>query len=287
MKDIKIFDFLHYSVIHLLCFRLTHTNIPQHNCTCVCAWVCDGIRGETLSPPTKHDASLLYCFTTLITDVIVVVFVDYPRFWPFHWCFLTQPSTAKVKRNTLLLLMFCVLPYRIARTTTNEKVYGWYRPAIMVNGKVQRRTRRSKIENNLCTHTHTHKHIHTYIVGCSTRHCSSVSVSHSVQHVVVVVVWLRFSVRHDGSPFCHFCSWLSRESRVSVCTSLLATFVSAASVTITISWLCYYRVETSTPCCLWYIAILFRDPEIVLTWMSFWWICLLSCTFLQLIINSQ
>lgn len=125
----------------------------------VCAWVCDGIRGETLSPPTKHDASLLYCFTTLITDVIVV---DYPRFWPFHWCFLlTQPSTAKVKRNTLLLLMFCVLPYRIARTTTNEKVYGWYRPAIMVNGKVQRRTRRSKIENNLCTHTQTHIYIHT------------------------------------------------------------------------------------------------------------------------------
>lgn len=76
----KIFDFLHYSVIHLLCFRFTHTNIPQHNCTCVCVSVCDGIRGETLSPPTKHDASLLYCFTTLITDVIVVVVVDYPRF---------------------------------------------------------------------------------------------------------------------------------------------------------------------------------------------------------------
>lgn len=48
----------------------------------------------------------------------------------------------------------------MAKTTTNEKVYGWQRPAIIVNGKVQKGTRRSKIENNLCTHTDTYMHIH-------------------------------------------------------------------------------------------------------------------------------
>lgn len=159
MKVTKIFDILHYSVIHLLCFRLTHTNIPQHNCTCVCVSVWWHPWGDTLA---SHKA----------WRIITLLFYNtyhrchrrrLPPFLTFLLMFPNSPKHCESKEKyTIVINVFCAKrAYRMAKTTTNEKVYGWQRPAIIVNGKVQRRTRRSKIENNLCTHTHTD--IHMYI----------------------------------------------------------------------------------------------------------------------------